>query len=136
MSIQELHSAEATPSISGLWHRLTTQLSTLLRQELTLARTELYESLTRLLSSVGAVVVGAAFLYVALWSLLVAAIFGLAQLMPIWAAALCIALVTAVVGAVLLQRGRTLLKTAHLAPSHSPESLRKDKDMLLRRTQP
>ena len=136
MQTRELPAVESAQSIPSLWHQLTTQLSTLLRQELTLARTELYESLTRLLSSVGAVVVGVAFLYVALWSLLIAAIFGLAQVMPIWAAALCIGVATAVIGFVLLQRGRRLLKTAHLAPSHSPQSLRKDKDVLLRRTHP
>jgi uncharacterized membrane protein YqjE len=120
-------------SISGLWHQLTSQLSTLLRQELTLARTELYQSLTRLLSSVGAIVAGIAFLYIALLALLVAAIFGLALLMPIWAAALCIGVMTASIGSVLLQRGGRLLKTAHLSPAHSQESLRKDKDVLLRR---
>ena len=136
MITRELRPVDSTQSISALWHQLTTQLSTLLRQELTLARTELYESLTRLLSSVGAVVVGAAFLHIALLSLLVAAIFGLALLMPIWAAALCIAVVTAVLGFALLQHGRKLLKATHLTPSHSPESLRKDKDVLLRRTQP
>lgn len=136
MNTRELNPVESTHSISALWHQLTAQLSTLLRQELTLARTELYASLTRLLASVGAVVVGVAFLYVALLSLLVAAIFGLALLMPIWAAALCIGVVTAVIGFVLLQRGRKLLKATDLAPSHSPESLRKDKDVLLRRTHP
>jgi uncharacterized membrane protein YqjE len=136
MNRQVAHPAESDHGISGLWHQLTSQLSTLLRQELTLARTELYQSLTRLLASVGAVVVGVAFLYIALLSLLVAAIFALALLMPIWAAALCIGVVTAGIGSILLQRGRKLMKTAHLTPSHSQESLRKDKDVLLRRAQP
>jgi len=136
MNRQVTHPVESDQSLSGLWHQLTSQLSTLLRQELTLARTELYQSITRLLSSVGAVVVGVVFLYIALLSLLVAAIFGLALLMPIWAAALCIGVVTAGVGSVLLQRGRKLMKTAHLTPSHSQESLRKDKDVLLGRSRP
>src|SRR4051812_11753571 len=89
MNRHDAHLVESArgQGIAALWHQLTAQLSTLLRQELTLARTELYESLTRLLSSLGALVVGIAFLYVALWSLLVAAIFGLALLMPIWLAA-------------------------------------------------
>jgi len=136
MNRQETHTVDSAQSISGLWHQLTHQLSTLLRQEMTLARTELYQSLTRLLSSVGAVLVGVAFLYVALLSLLVAAILGLAQLMPIWAAALCIGVVTAGIGSVLVQRGRRLFGSAHLTPSHSQQSLRKDKDVLLRRAQP
>jgi len=136
MSRPEAHAVESPRSILGLWHQLTLQLATLLRQELTLARTELYQSLTRLLSSVGSILIGVAFLYIALLALLVAAIFGLALLMPVWAGALCIAVVTAALGFVLLLRGRKLLKTAHLAPSHSPQSLRKDKDVLLRRAHP
>jgi uncharacterized membrane protein YqjE len=136
MNRHETHTVDSAQSISGLWHQLTHQLSTLLRQELTLARTELYQSLARLLTSLGAVLAGVAFLYLALLSLLVAAIVGLAQVMPIWAAALCIAVVTAGIGSILLQRGRRLMGSAHLAPSHSQESLRKDKDVLLRRAQP
>jgi len=136
MNRQEPSTVESAQTISGLWHQLTHQLSTLLRQELALARTELYQSLMRLASSLGAVLIGVSFLYIALLSLLVAAIFGLAQLMPIWAAALCIGVVTAGIGSILLQRGRRLLGTAHLAPSHSQQSLRKDKDVLLRRAQP
>jgi hypothetical protein len=138
MNRHEVHPVEPAQGqgIADLWHQLTAQLSTLLRQELMLARTEMYQSLTRLLASLGALVVAVAFLYVALLSLLVAAIFALALLMPIWLAALCLGVATALLGFVLLQRGRKLLKTAHLAPSHSPESLRKDKDVLLRRTQP
>jgi hypothetical protein len=49
---------------------------------------------------------------------------------------LCLGVLTGVIGFILLQRGRKLLETAHLAPSHSPQSLRKDKDVLLRRTAP
>ena len=136
MNRQEPSTVESAQTISGLWHQLTHQLSTLLRQELALARTELYQSLMRLASSLGAVLIGVSFLYIALLSLLVAVFFGLAQLMPIWAAALCIGVVTAGIGSILLQRGRRLLGTAHLAPSHSQQSLRKDKDVLLRRAQP
>ena len=78
--------------------------------------------------------VGFALLYAALWLLLVAAVVGMATIMPVWLAALGLGAVVFVVGLVLVQRGRRLLKTAHITPSHLPQSLRKDKDMLLRRT--
>ena len=136
MSRPEIPQVESTQTLSGLFHQLTTQLSMLLRQELTLARTELFQSLTRLLGSLGAMLTGFALLYMALWLLVVAAIFGLAVVMPVWLAALSLGALALVIGFVLLQRGRRSLKNAHLAPSHLPESLRKDKDVLLRRTRP
>jgi len=136
MNRPEIPPVDSAQTISGLFHQLTTHLSTLLRQELTLARTELFHSLNRLLSSLGSVLAGFALLYMALWLLVVAAIFALALLMPVWLAALALGALAFVIGLVLVQRGRRLLKNAHLAPSHLPESLRKDKDVLLRRTQP
>jgi hypothetical protein len=125
---------ESAQTLSGLLHQLTTQLSTLFRQELALARTELFRSLTQLLSSVGMMVVGLAFLYAALWLCLVAAVVGLAMIMPVWLAALGLGVVTSGVGFILVRRGRRLLEAAHLAPTHSSQSLRKDRDVLLRRT--
>jgi uncharacterized membrane protein YqjE len=134
MNRPEIPQVDSSQTLPGLLHQLTTQLSTLLRQELTLARTELYQLLTRLLSSVGTMMVGFALLYAALWLLLVAAVVGLATIMPVWLAALGMGAAVFVVGLVLVQRGRGLLKTVHITPSHLPQSLRKDKDMLLRRT--
>ena len=134
MNRPQIPQVDSSQTLPGLLHQLTTQLSTLLRQELTLARTELYQLLTRLLSSVGTMMVGFALLYAALWLLLVAAVVGLATIMPVWLAALGLGAAVFVVGLVLVQRGRGLLKTAHITPSHLPQSLRKDKDMLLRRT--
>jgi len=128
--------AEPTPSIPGLWHQLTAQLATLLRQELALARTELYQSALQVLSSVGTVLVGILFLYVALLLLLVAAVVGLALLVPLWLAALLLGGSALAIGLLLVLSGRRQLKKAHLAPSHLPHSLRKDKDVLLRRAHP
>jgi Flp pilus assembly protein TadB len=134
MNRPEIPQIGSAQTLSGLLHQLTTQLSTLFRQELALARTELYQSLTRLLSSVGTIMVGFALLYAALWLCLVAAVVGLAMIMPVWLAALGLAVVTSGVGFVLIRRGRRRLEAAHLSPSHLPQSLRKDKDVLLRRT--
>jgi hypothetical protein len=134
MNRPQIPQVDSAQTLSGLLHQLTTQLSTLFRQELTLARTELYQSLTHLVSSVGTVMVGLALLYAALWLCLVAAVIGLAMIMPVWLAALGLGVVTSAVGFVLVQRGRRRLEAAHLTPSHLPQSLRKDKDVLLGRT--
>ena len=106
MNRPEIPQVELFPDPPWPLHQLTTQLSTLLRQELTLARTELYQLLTRLLSSVGTMMVGFALLYAALWLLLVAAVVGLATIMPVWLAALGLGAAVFVVGLVLVQRGR------------------------------
>ncbi|MBS0417176.1 MAG: phage holin family protein [Proteobacteria bacterium] len=136
MNRPESPTAEPSQSISGLWHQLTLQLATLLRQELTLARTELYQSLMTVLSSVGTVVAGIVFLYVASLLLLVSAVAGLATLLPLWLAALSLGGGALLIGMMLVLSGRRHLKQAHLAPAHLGQSLKKDKDVLLRKAQP
>ena len=138
MSVSKLKASAATSSqnVSGLVHQLTVQLTTLLRQELTLARTELYRSLARLLSATGAVVGGAVLLHAGFLLLLVAAVAGLAMFVPVWLAALSLGVLIGVCGWGLVSIGRRALKNAHLAPSHLPYSLLRDKEVLLRRGRP
>ena len=126
-------SSASPQTVSGLLHQFIGQLSTLLRQELALARTELSQAAAQLLASAGVALSGAALLYAAFLLLLTAAVSGLALLVPIWVAALSLGVVIGAVGFGLLRRGKRLLREAHLAPSRLPQSLRKDKDVLLRR---
>src|SRR4051812_29337451 len=86
-------------SLSGLWHQLTTQLSTLLRQELKLARIELQQSLKPLWSSVGTLFAGLALVYTGVLLAIAAAVMGLALWMPAWLAAFTLAAVTLIAGA-------------------------------------
>jgi uncharacterized membrane protein YqjE len=118
-------------SLADLIHRLVTQLSTLMRQELTLARVELQTSLGNWGSSIGVLLGAGAVLYAGLLILLAAAVIGLAIIVPLWLAALSIGMVVCAIGFGLLQWGRRLLKGAHLAPSHVSHSLREDKEVLL-----
>src|ERR1700761_4118105 len=112
MNRPEIPPVDSAQTLSGLWHQLTHQLSTLLRMELVLARTELYQLLMPLLSNLGTVLVGVAFLFAALMLLLLAAIVGLAVLMPLWLAALGLGVVTSGIGFVLVLLGRRGLKNA------------------------
>jgi len=113
---------------------LTRQLTTLLRQELALARTELLQSLTRLLSAAGSLVGGFAILYTGLLFLLVAAVAGLTLVIPLWLAALSVGVLICLCGLGLVSYGRRALRKAQHTLSHLPDSLRRDKDVLLRRT--
>jgi uncharacterized membrane protein YqjE len=119
-------------TVLGLLQRLTGELSTLFRQELALAGAEVSRSLTALLTSLVSVVSGGAVLYAGFALLLVAAVCGLAYVVPVWLAALAVGLVMVLVGCVLIVIGRNKLKSADLLPTRSPRSLRRDKDVLTR----
>lgn len=136
MPTSTLEMASTSQTVTGLLRQFTTQLATLLRQELTLARLELYQSLTRLLRSGGALVGGIALLYTGFLLLLVAALAGLTLLLPLWLAALSLGLIIGAVGWSLVRRGRSMLRNAQLTPARLPHSLRRDKDVLLRRAHP
>jgi ABC-type nickel/cobalt efflux system permease component RcnA len=105
----------------------------LMRQEFTLARTELHQSLLSLMSSMGTILRGVALLFAGFLLLLAAAVFGLALLIPVWLAALGLGVVISIAGWWLVERGRRQLKNAHLAPSHLSHALGQDKNVLLRR---
>jgi uncharacterized membrane protein YqjE len=119
-------------TVLGLLHRLTGELSTLFRQEVALAGAELSRSLTTLLLSLSSVASGGAVLYAGFLLFLVAAVCGLAYVLPMWLAALAVGLAVALVGSVLVLVGRNKLKSSDLIPTRSPRSLRRDKDVLTR----
>jgi hypothetical protein len=64
--------------------------------------------------------------------LLDAVIFGIAELLPPdltpWLAALIVGTIVAIIGAVMLQKGRSNLKATNLAPQRTAASLRRDKE--------
>lgn len=136
MPTSTLQTASSSQTVTGLLRQLTTQLSMLLRQELTLARMEVHQSLTQLMQSTEAFMGGIALLYTGFLLLVVAAIAGLTLLIPLWLAALGLGVVIGGVGWGLVRRGRMTLRNAQLAPARLPHSLRRDKDVLLRRVHP
>jgi hypothetical protein len=119
-------------TVLGLLHRLTREVSTLFRQEVALAGAEISRSLTALLFSLTTVASGGAVLYAAFLLFLVAAVCGLAYVLPLWLAAFAVGLAAGAVGCVLVIVGRNKLKSSNLIPRRSPRSLRRDKDVLTR----
>jgi Putative Actinobacterial Holin-X, holin superfamily III len=119
-------------TLLDLLHRLTEQLSTLFRQEVQLAAAEISRSLTTLFLSLASVASGGAVLYAGFVLLLLAAVFGLANVVPLWLASLSIGTAVAIVGCVLLAVGKRKLRASDLIPTHSPASLSRDKDVLTR----
>jgi len=120
--------------ITDLVRHLLDQVSTLLRQELALATAELSRSLTQLIVGATSVAVAGALLFAGLLVLLFAAVAGLSLVLPAWLAAVIVGVVVVLIGASLLGVGVSRFKAASVAPKRSGESLRKDKEVLTRRT--
>jgi hypothetical protein len=110
------------------------ELLTLFRHEMALATAEVSETLTKLAVGVASVAAGGAVLYAGFLTLLAAAVLALATIMTAWLAALIVGGGITVIGVVLLYVGKRSLHPDHLKPERSVQSLREDKDVLLRKT--
>ena len=120
-------------SAFGLLRRLTDELTTLVRQELALATTEISHSMRVLLAGAASLAVGGAVLFTGLLAMLAAAVLGLATVLHPWLAALIIGAAVAVIGIVLVSVGIRSLAPSTLKPSRTAESLRRDRDVITRR---
>lgn len=114
-------------SIGQLFGDLSRQLSTLVRKEIELARTEVTSKAQSASRDAALIGVGGALIYAGFLGVMAAVIFGLVQAgLDPWLAALIVGLVVAIVGAVLVQRGRSDLAQANLAPERTVESIKDD----------
>jgi putative superfamily III holin-X len=110
-------------SLTALVNDLTQQVGELVRQELQLARTEMASQAGRVGGGVKAMVIGTAFAYAGVTLMLLAAVAGLALVVPLWLAALFVGVVAANIGSMLLLRGRNALRMEHLMPQRTLRSL-------------
>jgi len=114
-------------SIGELFGDLARETSTLVRQEVQLAKTEMTEKATQAGKNVGFLVAGGAVAYAGFLALLAAIAIGLGQLgLPWWIATLLVALVVGAVGAFLVMRGLNALKQANMAPERTIATLKED----------
>jgi hypothetical protein len=114
------------PSLGELVSDVAEDLQRLFRQELQLAKVELKEEAGKAGKAAG-LLGGAGFAgYLVVLLLTLAAVFGLSNVMdPGWAA-LILAVVWAVIGAVLYVTGRGQLRQVSPAPTRTIESLKED----------
>ena len=119
-----------TRSVPELFTDLVTQLTTLFRKEVQLARTEVSEKITLAVASLGFMIAGAVLLIAALIMLLQAAVAGLVELgIPEPWADLIVGGVVLLIGIVLVWMGMNRLKAEHLAPHRTVEQLQRDAAM-------
>jgi len=115
------------PSLGELFASLAQDTSTLVRQEVELAKTEMTQKATRVGKDIGFLVAGGAVAYAGFLALIAAVAIGLGQLgVPWWLATLLVALVVGGIGGFLVMQGLNALKRESLAPERTLQTIKED----------
>lgn len=115
-------------SLGELFGELSRETSTLVRQEIQLAKTEISHKATEAGKDIAFIAAGGAIAYVGLIVLAFAVVYLLALVVPGWLSALIVGAVIAGIGYYLVQKGLKSLKHANLAPQRTIETLKEDKE--------
>jgi Flp pilus assembly protein TadB len=115
-------------SLGELFAELSQETTTLVRQEMNLAKVEMSQKASRVGKDVGFLAAGGAVAYAGLLAIIAGVIYLLGLVMPLWLSALLVGLVVAVVGYFLVRKGLDALKQEDLAPRETIETLKEDKE--------
>jgi uncharacterized integral membrane protein len=125
-------------SIGQLLKELRDETTTLLRQEVDLAKTEMGEKASRVGSNLGSLAMGGGVAFLGALALLAAVIYGLTSLLDqfmsvgvaIWLAPLIVGIVLAAVGYSLLNKALATLRQESLTPRRTTQTLQENKEWL------
>ena len=125
-------------SIGQLLKELRDETTTLLRQEVDLAKTEMAEKASRVGSNIGSLAMGGAVAFLGALALLAAVVYGLTSLLDqfmsvgvaIWLAPLIVGLVLAAVGYSLVKKALATLRQESLTPRRTTQTLQENKEWL------
>lgn len=113
-------------SLAELLRALSSDTTTLFRQESELLRREMDGRMARAKREVAVLGAGGVIAYVGALALTAAVILALALVMSAWAAALLVGAVYVVIGGIMLVTGRKKLEDEELAPRETLRSVRTD----------
>jgi cytochrome c biogenesis protein CcdA len=121
-------------SIGDVLQDIVHNIQDILRSEIRLAKTEVREEAVK--AKGGSVLLGGGAVagLFASFFLLMAAVYGLSRIMPDWAAALVVAVVLGIAGAVALSAGVKKLKQVHPKPEKTVESIKENVEWLKHQT--
>jgi hypothetical protein len=125
-------------SLGQLLKELTSETTTLLKQEVNLAKTEMSEKASRVGTNLGSLALGGGVAFLGALALLAAAVYGLTSILDqfmslgvaVWLAPLIIGLILAAVGYSLVNKALETLKRESLAPQRTTQSLQENKEWL------
>ena len=121
-------------SLIALFSDLWRETSALVHNEAELAKAEMSEKVSQVGTGVAAIAIGGAIVFAGFIVLLLAAVNGLALVLPPehagWLAPLIVGLAVVVIGFVALGAGRHELKASNLKPERTVDSLRRDSQLV------
>ena len=117
-------------SIGELFAELSQMTTTLVRQEIQLAKVEMSQKASRVGKNVGFLVIGGVVAYTGLLAVVAAGIMLLGQVIAYWLSAAIIGVVIVAVGAVLVVKGANTLRQEEPTPRETVETLQEDKEWL------
>ena len=123
--INENRSMENRP-LGDLFGDLATDMSSLVRQEVTLAKLEITQKAKLVGRNVGYLVIGGAVAYAALLAIIAALIMLLSRVIPDWGSALIVGAVVGLIGWLLIGKAMMTLQHADLTPRETVETLKED----------
>ncbi len=112
--------------LGDLFGDLASDMSSLVRQEITLAKVEISQKAKYVGRNVGYLVIGGAVAYAALLAIIAAIIMLLARVMPHWGSALIVGAVVGGIGWLLIGKAMSALQQADLTPRETVETLKED----------
>lgn len=113
-------------SLGELFSELAAETSTLVRQEVNLAKTEMSHKASRAGRHIGVLAAGGAVAYAGLLAVLAGVIVLLDNVMPLWVSALLVGVVVGIAGYLLVRRALDALKREDFAPRETIETLKED----------
>lgn len=126
--IKEQRSTDASEkSLGQLFSELSQETSTLVRQEVALAKAEMSQKAAEVGRDVGFLAAGGFVAYAGFLALIAAIIVGLGQAgVSWWLSALIVGIVVAAIGGALVWTGLQRLKRVSMAPTNTIETLKED----------
>jgi len=121
---------EEEKSLGDLFSELATETSTLVRQEVALAQTELTQKATRVGKNVGYLAVGGFVAYAAMLAILAGIIMVLGLVIPVWLSAIIVGLVVGGIGYFLISSALAELRKTDPVPRDTVETIKEDAQWL------
>jgi hypothetical protein len=117
-------------SLGDLFSELATETSTLVRQEVALAQTELTQKATRVGKNVGYLAVGGFVAYAAMLAVLAGVIMLIGMVIPVWLSAIIVGLVVGGIGYFMVSSALAELRKTDPVPRDTVETIKEDAQWL------
>ena len=124
--MQRMNESRADKPLGELFSDLASEMSNLVRQEVTLAKVEVGQTAKHVGRNIGYLIVGGAIAYAALLAVLAAIILLLDNVMPSWGASLLVGVVVAGIGLFLIGKAVSALQQTDVTPRETVETLKED----------